>query len=149
MATFIGFSTQQLDQVRTNPNLTGVDGGGGSSTNSIKFTRKFRTVDRLLVIQDLINALNIPQGQKPGNPSYGTTLWSFIFEPNVAGVQAQIEQEIRRVAGLDPRLNLNSVVAYPQDNGILVEVEFSISPFNSVEQLSILFDQNASRAYSA
>jgi phage baseplate assembly protein W len=93
--------------------------------------------------------LNIPQGQKPGKPEYGTTLWSFVFEPNTLDVQIQIENEIRRIAGQDPRLTLNSVVSYPQDNGILVEVEFAISPFNDVEQLAIRFDQNTTQAYSA
>lgn len=149
MATFIGFNTQNIDQVRKTSLIAGADGGSGSITNSIKTTRKFRTVDGQLVIQDLINALNIPQGQKPGRPSYGTTLWSFVFEPNTLDVQIQIENEIRRVAAQDPRLTLNSVVSYPQDNGVLVEVEFAITPFNNVEQLAIMFDQNTTRAFSA
>jgi phage baseplate assembly protein W len=149
MATFIGFNTQKIDQVRKTSLISGADGGTGSITNSVKTTRKFRTVDSELVIQDLINALNIPQGQKPGRPEYGTTLWSFVFEPNTLDVQTQIESEIRRIAVQDPRLVLNSVVSYPQDNGILVEVEFAITPFNNVEQLAIMFDQNTTRAYSA
>ena len=149
MATIIGFNTQKIDQVRKTSLVSGVDGGSGSITNSVKTTRKFRTVDSQLVIQDLINALNIPQGQKPGRPDYGTTLWSFVFEPNTLDVQVQIENEIRRIAGQDPRLVLNSVVSYPQDNGILVEVEFAITPFNNVEQLSIRFDQNTTTAYGA
>lgn len=149
MATFIGFNTQKIDQVRKASLIDNADGGSGSLTNSIKPTKKFRTVDRDLVIQDLINALNIPQGQKPGKPEYGTTLWSFIFEPNTLDVQTQIENEIKRIAGQDPRLILNSVVSYPQDNGILVEVEFAISPFNDVEQLSIRFDQNTTQAYGS
>jgi phage baseplate assembly protein W len=149
MATFIGFNTQKIDQVRKTSFIDSGDGGSGSVTNSIRPTKKFRTVDRDLVVQDLINALNIPQGQKPGKPEYGTTLWSFVFEPNTIDVQVQIENEIRRIAGQDPRLTLNSVVSYPQDNGILVEVEFAISPFNNVEQLAIRFDQNTTQAYSA
>lgn len=149
MATFIGFNTQNIDQVRTSALVSGADGGTGSITNSIKTTRKFRTVDSQLVIQDLINALNIPQGQKPGRPDYGTTLWGFVFEPNTLDVQIQIENEIRRIATQDPRLVLNSVVSYPQDNGVLVEVEFAITPFNDVEQLSIMFDQNTTRAFGS
>jgi len=147
MATFIGFSTQHVDSVRTPQINSGADGGAGSLVNPVKTTKKYRTVDRDLVIQDFINALNIPQGQKTGQPSYGTSLWSFVFEPNTLDVQIQIETEIRRIASLDPRLILNSVISYPQENGILIELEFAISPFNNVEQLSILFDQNASRAY--
>jgi phage baseplate assembly protein W len=148
MATFIGFSTQAVDAVRKTQVNSGADGGAGAINNPIRYNKKFRTVDEQLVVQDLLNALNIPQGQKPGRPDYGTSLWSFIFEPNTFDVQIQLESEIRRIAALDPRLNLNSVVSYPQENGILIEVEFAISPFNNVQQLAILFDQNASKAFS-
>lgn len=147
MPTFIGFSTQHIDQVRRPQINSGADGGSGSLVNPIRVTKKYRTVDTELVIQDLLNALNIPQGQKPGQPSYGTTLWGFVFEPNTLDVQIQIENEIRRIGSLDPRLLLNSVISYPQENGILIELEFAVSPFNDVQQLSILFDQNASKAY--
>jgi phage baseplate assembly protein W len=149
MPTFIGFSTQQLDAVRTGQVLTGVDGGSGSILNPIRTTKKFRTVDQDLVLRDFINALNIPLGQKPGKPNYGTSLWSFVFEPNTYDVQLQLEAEVRRVAGLDPRLRLNSIVTYPQENGILIELEMAVTPFNDVVQLAVLFDQNSSRAVSS
>jgi phage baseplate assembly protein W len=98
------------------------------------------------VIRDLLNALNIQQGTKVGQPGYGTTLWSFVFEPNTLDVQQQLESEIRRVASLDPRIDLNSVKAFPQENGILLEVEMAIAPFNNALQLSVFFDANTSRA---
>lgn len=149
MPTFIGFSTQQIDSVRTGQVFSGVDGGAGSLMSPIKPTKKFRTVDQDLVIRDFINVLNIPQGQKPGRPDYGTSLWSFVFEPNTLDVQLQLEAEVMRVARLDPRLQLNSVISYPQDNGILIEMELAISPFNDVLNLSVLFDQNTNRAVGA
>ena len=93
-----------------------------------------------------MNALNIPQGQKVGQPEYGTTLWSFVFEPNTLDVQTQLTQEIRRVASLDPRMIINSVKAYPQDNGILIEVEMAITPFNNATQLSVFFNNATNTA---
>lgn len=148
MAIFIGFSTVSVDAVRKTQVNTGADGGAGSITNPIITNRKFRTVDEQLVLRDFLNALNIPQGQKPGNPKYGTTLWSFVFEPNTLDVQTQLESEIKRVALADPRMILSSVLAYPQEGGILLEIEMSVTPFNNVEQLSIMFDQKTSRATS-
>lgn len=146
MPIFNGFSTQQASEPRPSRFQPGVDGGIGQ-TNLIGFGKKFRLTDEQLVIQDFLNALNIPQGQKPGQPSYGTTLWGFIFEPNVADVQIQIQNEIRRMAKLDPRIILGNVSAYPQDNGILLEVEMAIAPFNEAKTLSIYFDQQASKAF--
>jgi phage baseplate assembly protein W len=140
MPTYIGFSTINANKPRSTNLSVGVDGGTGSTIKSIVFGKKFRSTDSQLVIQDLVNALNIQQGEKVGNPGYGTTLWSFVFEPNTADVQFQLENEIRRVASTDPRLIINTVKAYPQENGILLEVELAISPFNNVEQLNVFFD---------
>jgi phage baseplate assembly protein W len=123
-----------------------VDGGVGSTVNSVVPGKKTRLVDVPLVVQDLVNALNIQKGEKVGNPSYGTTLWSFIFEPNTFDVTEQLKSEIRRVANQDPRLVLNTVAVYPQDNGILVEIEFAVSPFNQAEQVSLFFDQTTNNA---
>jgi phage baseplate assembly protein W len=147
MATFIGYSTQQVGAVRKSQVNTGGSGGIGSITNPIITNKKFRTVDYDLVVRDLINSLNIPQGQKPGKPDYGTTIWNYVFEPNNLDTQLAIEQEIRRMAAQDPRLIVNSINAFPQNNGILLEIEYAVSPFNDVQQLSILFDQESYKAY--
>ena len=60
--------------------------------------KSLNLLDEQLVIQDLVNALNIRKGEKVGQPSYGTTLWDFVFEPNTADVQVEIQNEVRRVA---------------------------------------------------
>jgi len=146
MPTFLGFSTQHVNAVR-NSVREGVDGGTGSVTAPIIYGKKYKLVDSELVIQDFINALNIPQGQKPGKPDYGTTLWSFVFEPNTPDTQNQLENEIRRVASLDPRINLNTLKAYPSDSGILIEIEMAVTPFNNAQTLSIFFDQGSTRAF--
>lgn len=147
MATFIGFSTQHVDNTRPANAFKGAEGGAGTSTLPARYGRKFRTLDEQLVIQDFINALNIPQGQKVGNPSYGTVLWDFIFEPNTLETRTRVEDELRRVASSDPRLNLNSVLTHDHDNGILLEVELAVTPFNNAQTLEILFDQQAGSAF--
>ena len=108
--------------------------------------KKYRITDRDLVLQDFVNSLNITQGQLPGRPEYGTSLWSYIFEPNVNDTKTQIEEEIRRMANADPRLIVNMVSAYPQGNGILVEVEIAVQMFTDPITLQIYFDQNNNSA---
>lgn len=146
MPSYIGFSTINANKPKSTNVASGADGGSGSTIKPLVFGKKYRTVDEQLVIQDFVNALNIQQGQKVGNPAYGTTLWSFVFEPNTADVQFQLENEIRRVGSLDPRMILNSVKAYPQENGILIEVELAITPFNNAQLLSVFFDNATNKA---
>jgi hypothetical protein len=69
-----------------------------------------------------------------------------VFEPNTADVQFQLENELRRVASLDPRLLVNTVKAYPQENGILLELEVAVAPFNQANLLSVFLSSSTSSA---
>lgn len=140
MPQYLGYSTIHTNKPRTTDMATGSSGGPGNLRNPVIPGKKVKLVDEQLVIQDFVNALNIPQGSKVGQPSYGTTLWTFVFEPNTIDVQTALVNEVRRVASLDPRLILNTVNGYPQENGILIEVELAIAPFNNPTVLNVYFD---------
>ena len=113
--TFIGFNTQQQYKKFT---LTGFE----------------------LIKRDLLNAFNIRQGQLPGRPGYGTVLWDYLFENQLEDLQRNIQAEVQRVAGGDPRIYISDVQTYPQDNGILIEVQLTVLPSTNAERLGIFFD---------
>ena len=164
MPQYIGFSTQNYCLPRStnmqlnsgmnqsvdinglNINGYGIPTGYGGVGRPLVPGKKFTLTDEELVIRDFLNALNIPLGSIPGKPQIGTSLWSFLFEPNTADVQFQLEQELRRVASRDPRLALNFVKAFPQENGILVEIQCSIVPFNNPRTLNVFFNQQTTVA---
>ena len=116
MATFIGFNTQ----------------------NQYK---KFTLTDTDLINRDLLNAFNIIQGQLPGRPSYGTTLWDLLFESQDQTTNAAIMREIQRVASGDPRVIISDMNIFPQENGILIELEIQFVPNADAQLLSVFFDQ--------
>lgn len=146
MPTYYGFSTINANKPQSTNLTAGADGGYGGIVKPIVYGKKFVLVDEQLIIQDFINALNIQQGQKVGQPQYGTTIWSFIFEPNTLDTQTKLQDEIYRVASQDPRMLINSINVYPQDNGILIEIEMAITPKNDAFQLSVFFDNLTNRA---
>ena len=147
MPTYIGFSTINANLPRTVVNTNpGLKGGANGVTKPIIYGKKFRTVDEQLVVQDFLNALNIRQGEKVGQPQYGTTIWNFVFDPNTADVQFKLENEVRRVASLDPRMQVNYVKAFPKENGILIEVEMAVQPFNDPSILSVFFNADNNKA---
>lgn len=121
MTTFVGFST--IDQFK-----------------------KFTLVDFALIKRDLLNAFNIRQGQLPGRPAYGTVIWGFLFEPQTTQTQNAIVAEVQRVAGGDPRIYINDVQSFPQENGILIQIELTIVPTQNAEILNIFFDQEQRKA---
>lgn len=121
MAIFIGFNTQ----------------------NQFK---KFTLVDSALVKRDLLNAFNIRQGQLPGRPGYGTALWDNLFENQTTETERNIINEIQRVAGGDPRLQVSDVQIFQQENGMLIQLQIVILPSTDAERLSIFFDEQSRRA---
>jgi phage baseplate assembly protein W len=116
MTTFIGFNTQ----------------------NQFK---KFTLIDNELIKRDFLNALQIRQGQLPGRPSYGTTLWDYVFESLDSTTQQGIINEIQRVVNQDPRIAFSQAVLYPQSNGLLIEVEIQYVTGTTTETLQLFFDQ--------
>ena len=114
--------------------------------NTINQFKKFTLVDFELIKQDLLNAFNIRQGQLPGRPGYGTVIWDYVFENQTQETERGITAEIQRVAGGDPRLFVNSVELFPQQNGMLIQLEITVVPSTTAERLSIFFDQTQRRA---
>jgi phage baseplate assembly protein W len=146
MATYIGFSTQNVCKPQTTNAVSGKDGGPGGIRQSIIWGKKFKLVDSKLVVQDFINAMNIRRGTKVGQPNYGTTLWDFIFDANTPGIRTQIENEVRRLASQDPRIILNSLTVYSNSNGVLIEIQMAVSPINEVLVTKININLKTERA---
>lgn len=114
--------------------------------NTINQVKKFTLVDFELIKRDLLNAFNIRQGELPGRPQYGTQLWEFIFEPQIEALQNQIVGEVQRTVAQDPRIAVSSIQVYPQENGILIELQVQTVPSTTAEFLSVFFDLQQRRA---
>ena len=108
--------------------------------------KKFTLTGFELIKRDLLNAFNIRQGTLPGRPAYGTVLWDYLFENQVESLQRNIEAEVQRVAGGDPRIYINDVQVFPQQNGILLQIQLTVVPSTNAEILSIFFDQQQRNA---
>ena len=114
--------------------------------NTIGQYKKFTLVDFELIKRDLLNAFNIRQGQVVGRPGYGTTLWDNVFENQTQETEQSITAEVERVAGGDPRIFINAIQLFPQENGILMQLEVTPVPGQTSQLLSIFFDQQSRRA---
>jgi phage baseplate assembly protein W len=116
--------------------------------NTINQNKKFTLVDFDLIQRDLLNAFNIRQGELPGRPAYGSTIWNYLFENQVEQLQQQIRDEVQRVVGGDPRLFLNDVQVYPQENGILIQLQVTVVNTTNAKILSLFFnEQQRSASY--
>lgn len=121
MTTFIGFST-------------------------INQYKKFTLVDFELIKRDLLNAFNIRQGELVGLPGYGTTIWENVFENQTQETIQVITTEVQRVAGGDPRIQITQLDVFPQEHGILIQMEIATIPGQTATLLSVFFNEQTRRA---
>lgn len=121
MATFIGYST-------------------------INKYKSYTVTDFELIKRDLLNVLNIRQGEMPGRPNVGTSMWALIYEPQSAETTRAINTEIQRVCAQDPRIAISDINVFAQENGILVELEVQTVEGQDAQLLQVFFDQQQQRA---
>ena len=114
--------------------------------NTINQYKKFTLTDFELIKRDLANAFNIRQGELPGRPDYGTIMWNFLFENQIEELQNSIVAEVQRVAGGDPRVFISDIQVFPEVNGIMIQLQVTVTPSTDATRLGIFFDIISRRA---
>ncbi len=109
--------------------------------NTIGQNKKFALTDFELIKRDLSNALNIQLGSLPGRPGYGTLMWGYVFEPQSPETVQGITKELQRVSAGDPRIYISQVEVFPQQNGILIQLQIQVVGSTTAERLAIFFNQ--------
>jgi phage baseplate assembly protein W len=110
--------------------------------NTINQNKYFTLTDFELIKRDLLNAFNIRQGELVGRCAYGTTLFDMLFENQTQDTLTQIYAEIQRVAAGDPRIYISALEVFPQQNGLLLQLELTVVQTTDAQRLSVFFDQN-------
>ena len=106
--------------------------------SSIGRNKKFRLEDFELVKRDLLNNLLIRQGTMPGRPNIGTDLWNYLFETIDDKTLNQLNNEMRKSIERDPRVKVEEILFYTQENGLLCEITVK-TVMSSEEQMLKLF----------
>lgn len=121
--------------------------GFSSKTRCNKLQRQgFSILDADCIIDDTINQFNIPFGQVPGDPSIGTSLWDYIFEPNSEETRLKIETEVRRILNNDTRIQTGSIRLLSSEHTVYVFIEAAIRPTNKIINFSVAFNSLSNRA---
>lgn len=108
--------------------------------NTVGQYKNYTLTDNDLIRRDLLNFFNIKQGEIPGRPNVGSSIWNLLFENQNSDTTQQISKEIQRAVDQDPRMALEDLQVYPQENGILIEVAIRTVSSTTAEQLRIFFD---------
>jgi phage baseplate assembly protein W len=113
---------------------------GFSTYNRVK---NYKLTDFELVRQDIFNHFHIKKGEKLMNPDFGTIIWNLLFEPFTETVRDAIAQDVKRIAGYDPRVQVENVLVTEFTAGIQLELELRYVPTNETEALALQFDRES------
>ena len=114
--------------------------------SSVGRYKNYTLTDFELIKTDLLNALNIRQGEVPGRPDVGTSMWSLIYEPQSAQTSQAIINELQRVVAQDPRIQISDINVFAQENGFLCELEVETIAGQDANSLRVFFDNQSQRA---
>jgi len=94
-----------------------------------------------LIKQDLINYFNTRPGERVMNPTFGSNIWSIIFEPLTDATREIIEQDVIGICKSDPRVHPTQINIREYERGYLIELTLVVNATNQSSNLSLTFDQ--------
>ena len=112
---------------------------GYSSKTSV---RKLQDID--LAKQDLINHFNTKKGERLMDPTFGSVIWSLMFEPYNEVTENAVKDDCVDIVNQDPRWQLNNVETYSNQNAISVKLNLTYNPTDQQDVLELNFDQQLS-----
>lgn len=110
--------------------------------NTIDANKKFCLKDFDLIKRDLLNGLLIKQGELPGRPEIGTDIWNYIFDGLTNENLVRIEESMRTQIQRDPRVSVQDMKFYTQDNGLLIEIEIQTEVTDANQLLKVFLDSD-------
>ena len=116
--------------------------------NTIRANKKFSLTDFELIKRDVLNSLTIRQGELPGRPEIGSTVWNYIFEANTKENLQSMKSEVRKTIEKDPRVRLVEANFYPSENGVLVELFVQVVNTTEQQRIQAFFDSDTQQVTS-
>ena len=108
--------------------------------SSVGRNKKFRLENLELIKRDLLNNLLIRQGTLPGRPNVGTDLWNYLFESIDDATLSQLDNEMRKSIQRDPRVKVEEILFFTQDNGLLCEISVKTVMSSATEMFRLFLN---------
>ena len=112
--------------------------------STIGENKKFRLTDFQLVQRDILNHFSIRKGEKVMNPSFGTIIYNVLHEPFTEDLKSVITNDIKAIAGYDPRVSFDNIVVTEYDQGLQILLQIRYLLTDQTSTMNLQFDNNTS-----
>jgi phage baseplate assembly protein W len=118
----------------------------GFNTQNQNFANSYTLTGFDIAKQDLLNHFNIRKGEKLQLPDFGSVVWDMIYEPFNDATVETIRQDIQNVIAYDPRIEAEDIVVDRYEHGLLIQLNLTFIPDQSMERLLINFNTETTNA---
>ncbi len=110
--------------------------------SSIDKTRPFTELtDTALIKRDILNHFNTRKGSRVMRPTYGSSLWDYLFEPLDDLTRDAIIDDVNNVINSDPRVAIITSVIDEAEHGITISFKLRYVIFDTIDSFIIGFDR--------
>tara|TARA_X000001036_G_scaffold438396_1_gene486101 strand:+ start:162 stop:596 length:435 start_codon:yes stop_codon:yes gene_type:complete len=102
----------------------------------------FQQFDISLIKQNLLNHLNIRQGEKLSDPTFGCIIWDALFEPLTTELKDAITTNVTNIVNYDPRTKATGIQVSEFESGLQIECTIMYLDYNISENLRLQFDKS-------
>ena len=100
-----------------------------------------------LAKQDLLNHFKIRKGEKWTDPTFGSDLELYIFQPLDNATRESINEEVYNIVNYDPRFNVtdSKIIVNEDEHSVTINVKLTYLPTTTATELQIKFDKEFSQ----
>ena len=111
--------------------------------------RGFNTVDNFsapftltgdeLVKRDLKNEFYTKKGERVMRPNFGSIVWDLLMDPMSASLITDIEEDVDKIVGRDPRVSLLNTTVTALEQAIRVDIDLRFIPTENEDTLYLMY----------
>ena len=111
----------------------------GFSTSSGNKSNMLYDID--VVKQDLINHFYTRKGERVMEPTFGSIVWDMLYEPLDESAEEDLIEDCTRIIDEDPRCELIDINLDSLGNGIRIDININVLPFNKQATMQLDFER--------
>tara|TARA_Y100000591_G_C21830483_1_gene699275 strand:+ start:1484 stop:1912 length:429 start_codon:yes stop_codon:yes gene_type:complete len=111
---------------------------GFSSVAGVKSNQLY---DVALIKQDLLNHFYTRKGERVMDPEFGSIIWDLLYEPIDESTKEDLIEDCKTIIASDPRVQLIDLILDDVGNGIRVDIQLNVLPFNQQATMQVNFER--------
>ena len=94
-----------------------------------------------LIKQDLMNHFYTRKGERVMDPEFGSIIWDLLYEPIDESTKEDLVEDCKTIIASDPRVQLIDLILDDVGNGIRVDIQLNVLPFNQQASMQVNFER--------